>query len=128
MGKILKLSAFAILLLSLCPAPPKHYGKCGVIANKAYTQNILGKNAGYYVEFSNSSKKSVDALEWNAKFYNNFDELKGTKTGEWSSGNFISPITPGGTTKDLEGVWVDGATKVFISITRIHFTDGTTCK
>jgi hypothetical protein len=127
MGKILKLTTLATLLFSFNPVPPKHVGKCGVIATSAYTQNILGKNAGYYVKFKNDSKKNVDALEWTAKFYNNFDELKGTKTGDWSSGNFISPIKPGETAKDLEGVWVEGATKVFISISRIHFTDGTSC-
>ena len=127
MGKIVNLAVLAVLTLSLTIAAPKHYGKCGVMPLKAYTQNILGKNVGYYVEFKNGSKKSVDALEWQARFYNNFDELKGTRTGNWSSGNFISPIEPNATTKDLEGVWVDGATKVFIIISRVHFTDGTTC-
>lgn len=127
MGEIIKLSVLAILLVSFYPYTPKHYVKCGVIASKAYTQNILGKNAGYYVEFRNSLKKSIDALEWRGRFDNNFDELKGTKIGEWSSGNFISPIKPGKTAKDLEGVWVEGATKVFTSISRIHFTAGTSC-
>jgi hypothetical protein len=128
MGRTIILLCLTSLLMSLAFLPPKHIGKCGIIAQKAYTQNILGKNVGYYVEFKNTSKKTVDALEWSVKFYNNFDELKGTKSGEWSSGNFISPIKPGKTTKDLEGVWVENATKVFVTVTRVHFTDGSSCK
>jgi hypothetical protein len=128
MGKTIILTFITSILFSMTYLPPKHSGKCGVIAIKAYTQNLLGKNVGYYVEFKNSSKKSVDAIEWTAKFYNNFDELKGSSKGEWSSGNIISPIESGETTRDLEGVWVNGATKVFVTITRVHFTDGTICK
>jgi hypothetical protein len=127
MGKIINLSTLAILLMSLNTSTPKHYGKGGVMPVKAYTQNILGKNVGYYVEFKNGSKKSVDALEWKARFYNNFVDLKGTREGNWSSGNFIKPIEPNTTTEDLEGVWVDGATKVFVIISRVHYTDGTSC-
>ena len=33
----------------------------------------------------------------------------------------------GGLIKDLEGVWVDGASKIVIEITRVHYTDGKNC-
>jgi hypothetical protein len=115
------------LSLSLSYAQTKHYGLCNISVSKAYTQNILGKNVGYYVEFKNSGSSSCDAINWTAKFYNNFNDYKGSRKGTWSSGNFISPIKPGKITKELEGVWVTGATKVYITITRVHFTSGKSC-
>jgi hypothetical protein len=101
-------------------------GSGGVSVVKSYTQNVMGKNIGYYVELKNNSGKTIDAIEWQASFYNNFNDLKGRKIGDWSSGNIIKPVKPGEVIKDLEGVWVDGATKVEIEITRVHYTNGKT--
>ena len=56
-------------------------------------------------------------------FYNNFKDLKGKRKGSWSSGNFIKPLKSKEMTKDLQASWVDGAEKVYIKITRIHFID-----
>ncbi|MFN5182801.1 MAG: hypothetical protein ACK5D5_07225 [Bacteroidota bacterium] len=105
-----------------------HKGKCGLEIEKAYTQNVLGKSVGYYVEFKNNAGQDVDAIEWKAKFYNNFGEYKGEKDGQWSSGNIIKPIKPGAVTKDLETNWIDGATKVFITVKRVHLAQTGTCK
>ena len=107
---------------------PNHKGMCNISISKAYTQNVLGKNIGYYVEFKNNSSRTVDGLKWKATFYDNFDDQKGVREGSWSSGNFISPITPNSTTIDLESNWVNDATKVRITITKVHFTDGMTCE
>jgi hypothetical protein len=107
--------------------PPAHKSLCSIDPQKAYSQNILGKNVGYYVNIKNNATREVDGIKWTAYFYNNFDDLKGTKLGSWESGNFISPVATGESITDLEGAWVDGATKVYIKITRVHFTDGTTC-
>jgi hypothetical protein len=106
---------------------PTHEGMCNISISKAYTQNVLGKNIGYYVEFKNNASRSVDALKWKATFYDNFNEQKGVRDGSWSSGNFISPIAPKSTAIDLESNWVNDATKVRITITKVHFTDGMTC-
>jgi hypothetical protein len=103
-------------------------GKCGLNVAKSYTQTAFGKNIGYYVEFQNKSKSAVDAIEWQADFFTNFGDPKGKKAGSWSSGNLISPIEPGEFGKDLETNWSEGATKVYITITRVHFTNGKTCK
>ena len=89
-----------------------HKGKCGLEIVKAYTQEAFGKNIGYYVEFKNNAAVAIDAIEWKAKFYDNFGVLKGERDGNWSSGNFIQPIKPGETAKDLETNWVDKATKI----------------
>ncbi|MFM7233745.1 MAG: hypothetical protein ACKO7B_07350 [Flavobacteriales bacterium] len=106
----------------------KNVGLASVEIVSAVTQNTLGYNAGYYVEFKNNGTKEVDGLKWKADFYDNFGSKKGTKDGQWQSGNFISPIKVNETSKDLETVWVEGATKVFIRIVEVHWTDGTARK
>ncbi len=93
----------------------------------AYSQNLLGRNVGYYVEIKNETEKEVDALEWEAIFYNNFDELLEKRNGTWSSGNIIKACKPDEIVKTLATVWVKNATKVFIKINRVHFTDGSSC-
>jgi len=102
------------------------YGSVKVVS--AATQNTFGFNVGYYVKFQNNSNKAVDGLKWTANFYDNFDEFKGTREGQWQSGNFSTPIPIGGFTQDLETAEVDGATKVFITIKLVHYTDGTSAK
>jgi hypothetical protein len=102
------------------------YGSVKVLS--AATQNTLGYNVGYYAKFQNNSKKVVDGLKWTSKFYDNFGELKGTREGQWQSGNFTDPISVGGTAQDLETVWVEGATKVFITVKMVHYSDGTSVK
>lgn len=89
---------------------------------EAKTQNVFGRNVGYYITMKNTGKKSVDGVKWTAYFYDNFGDLKGTREGQWQSGNIISPIEPGEDTEDLETVWVKGATKVKITITKVHYT------
>lgn len=106
---------------------PGHSGKCGINPENAYSQNIMGRNVGYYVEIKNESSKQLDAIEWEAQFYNNFDEFIEKKSGSWSSGNIIKPVKPGEVLKDLKMVWVKNATKVFIKVNRVHFTDGSSC-
>lgn len=98
-------------------------GKNNVEVYKTYTQKVLGKNIGYYVEFKNNGTKSVDGLKWIANFYNNFGDYKGNREGSWESDNFISALAPGETTKDLEANYVKDATKVFIIIKVVHFKD-----
>ena len=120
---VFTLSLFVLCSASLVP----HSDACGVAVTKAYSQNVLGTNVGYYVVFKNNSGKTIDGIQWKAKFYNNFNDYKGDRKGEWSSGNFISPVKTGGTIEDLEGVWVEGATKVVIEITRVHYTDESSC-
>jgi hypothetical protein len=106
----------------------KNKGLAGVEVVKAATQNTLGINAGYFVEFKNNTDKEIDGVKWKAFFYDNFDEYKDKRDGKWQSGNFIKPTKPGEVLKDLEGIWVEGATKVFVTITEVHFTDGSSEK
>jgi hypothetical protein len=114
-----------LLLTSSILIAQQNVNLASVEVISAVTQNTLGYNAGYYVEFQNNSTKEVDGLKWKAEFYDNFGTKKGTKDGQWQSGNFTSPIPVNDTRKDLETVWVEGATKVFIRIVEVHWTDGT---
>ncbi len=118
------LLSIPLILFSFTQDIPKHQGMANVVVLKAYSQNVLGKNVGYIVKFKNNASSEVDAIKWKALFYDNFDDLKGESDGMWSSGNFINPIPKGGTTEDVETAWVKDATKVFIKITRVHFTNG----
>lgn len=116
----------SLLLFSFTKEAPKHKGLANVAVVKAYSQNVLGKNVGYYVVFKNNAKSEVDALKWKAVFYDNFDDYKGESEGTWSSGNFIQPIKSGETTEDIETAWVKDASKVVIKIQKVHFVDGKT--
>ena len=120
------LSLFLIAATFVSAQKHSNYGSVKVLS--AYTQSTFGYNAGYYVEFKNNGTKSVDGMKWRARFYNNFGELVGSRDGQWQSGNFTKPIPVGGTTEDLEGVLVEGATKVFITMKMVHYSDGTSVK
>jgi hypothetical protein len=122
-----KVLALIFLINAINSIAQNHESKCSLMIVKTYTQNTFGKNIGYYVDFKNNSGTSVDGIKWTARFYDNFGELKGKRDGQWQSGNFMSPIAPGDTGSDLEGVWVDDATKVFITINSVHYTNGTSC-
>ena len=123
-----KLKSTFIFLFFLCSlnsffGQQINRGKNNVEVHKTYTQKVLGKNIGYYVEFKNNGTKSVDGLKWIANFYNNFGDYKGNREGSWESGNFISVLAPGEITKDLESNYVKDATKVFIIIKTVHYTN-----
>lgn len=132
---IMKRQHFAISLLAVIlyitsnkAVCQSHKGLSSLQVIEASTQNTLGYNAGYYVEFKNLSAKSIDGVKWKVDFIDNFGTSKGKRDGQWQSGNFTSPIKPGDTMKDVEGVWVEGATKIIITIKEVHFTDGTSQK
>lgn len=111
-----------LALISFSFTEPKHVGKSGVKVVSAVTQQILGRNIGYYVTFKNNNDlRSVDGLKWTATFSDNFGEDMGTRDGKWQSGNLISSIKPGEETSDVENVWIKGATKVKIVIKQVHF-------
>jgi hypothetical protein len=112
------------LIFSFSKDELKHKGLGKVLVVKAYSQNVLGKNIGYYVEFKNTGSIEVDALKWKAFFYDNFGDYKGQYEGKWSSGNFIKPIKKGETKQDIETAWVKDASKVIIKITRVHLVNG----
>ncbi len=110
-----------LCLISVVGISQSNKGKSGVSVVDTKTQNVLGASLGYYVEFKNNTGKKVDGIKWIATFTDNFGEVLGTREGKWQSGNLISSIQPGESTEDLENNFVKGATKVWITITLVHF-------
>ena len=110
-----------LCIISIAGVSQTNKGKSGVSVVGTKTQNVLGANLGYYVEFKNNGGKKVDGIKWIATFTDNFGEVLGTRNGKWQSGNIISSIEPGKITEDLENNFVKGATKVWIRITLVHF-------
>jgi hypothetical protein len=57
-----------------------------------------------------------------------FDKVIEEKLIQWQSGNIIKPIKPGKTGKNISSNWVTGANKIKVSIKKVHYVDGETCK
>jgi hypothetical protein len=106
----------------------KQENLCGLEVADAYTQEVLGKNIGFYVKFYNNSSKTIDAIEYKVIFKNGFNEIKGSKGFTWQAGNLVGPMKPKSYLSDGSTNWIDNANKLEVKIIRIHFTDDTTCE
>jgi len=101
---------------------------CGLQVADAYTQEVLGKNVGFYVKFYNSSDKIIDAIEYKVIFKNGFNEIKGTKTFTWQAGNLVGAMKPKSYLSDGATNWMSDANKLEVKIIRVHFTDDSICE
>jgi hypothetical protein len=102
-------------------------GMCSVEINdvsKAISFNYL---LGYTVTFKNNTKKTVDGIYWKVYYYNNANELIESDNSSFNSTNIIDPISPGHTKTLARSPRVKGASVVIVKITKVHFTDGTSC-
>jgi hypothetical protein len=102
-------------------------GMCSVEINdvsKAISFNYL---LGYTVTFKNNTKKTVDGIYWKVYYYNNANELIESDNSSFNSTNIIDPISPGHTKTLARSPRVKGASIVIVKITKVHFTDGTSC-
>jgi hypothetical protein len=100
---------------------------CGLQVIDSYTQEVMGKNVGFFVKFKNVSKKNIDAFKYKVQFLDGFNEEKGVKEFSWQAGNIIDKLEPGETLKDGSTNWIKGANKIKIEIIRVHFTDDSVC-
>ena len=100
---------------------------CGLEVADAYTQEVLGKNIGFYVKFYNNSDKIIDAIKYKVIFKNGFNEIKGSKVFIWQAGNLIGPMNSKSYLRDGSTNWIDGANKLEVKIIRVHFEDDSTC-
>ena len=92
--------------------------------SKAISFNYL---LGYTVTFKNNTKKTVDGIYWKVYYYNNANELIESDNSSFNSTNIIDPISPGHTKTLARSPRVKGASVVIVKITKVHFTDGTSC-
>lgn len=88
----------------------------------------FGYLVGYTVEFKNNSNKVVDGIWWTVKYLNNANELIKKDDESFNSTNVIDPISAGFTKLITRAPRVKGASKVEITITKVHFSDGTNCQ
>jgi hypothetical protein len=100
---------------------------CGLEVADAYTQEVLGKNIGFYVKFYNNSDKIIDAIKYKVIFKNGFNEIKGSKVFIWQAGNLIGPMNSKSYLRDGSTNWIDGANKLEVKIIRVHFEDDSIC-
>jgi capsule polysaccharide export protein KpsC/LpsZ len=77
--------------------------KCKVEVLDVYKAVSFGYLAGYTVEFKNNSTKVVDGIWWTVNYLNNAKLIARTPR-------------------------IKGASKVEIIITKVHFTDGSSCQ
>jgi hypothetical protein len=101
------------------------------IANVRLKQGVLG-TPDLYVDVENiSSDLAIDAYEFKARCYNNFDErVKGYGVYEYFNGIFQESTLKPGQKSRKDWHWglygFETATYVEVAITRVHTTDGTT--
>ncbi len=117
-----------IVLLGNVAIAQSNKGMCKVEVNDISKVTGFGYLGGYTVEFKNNSKKTVDGIYWNVYFYNNADDLVFEDKSSFNSTSTVDPIATGFTKTLVRTQSVKGASKVFIKITKVHFSDGTSCK
>ena len=103
-------------------------GLCKVDVSDVSKATSFGYLLGYSVTFKNNSKKTVDGIYWNVYYYNNANDLLFEDKSSFNSTSTVDPIAMGFTKTLVRSQSVKGASKVFIKITKVHFSDGTTCK
>ena len=115
---------FLFLLFAFSSLPAQNSkGMSGVEVMKTSTQEVLNVNIGFFVEFKNTNKETVDALKYTVYYYDGFDEKMGEKNFKWQAGNIIKSIESGKTIKDYHANWIKEANKIKVVITRVHFAD-----
>jgi hypothetical protein len=102
--------------------------KCKVEVHDISKMVSFGYLVGYTVEFKNNSSKVVDGIWWTVKYLNNANELIERDEESFNSTNIIDPISSGFTKLIARTPRVKGASKVEIIITKVHFSDGSSCQ
>jgi len=101
---------------------------CNLNITSVITNLSFGVNVGYILNLKSTSNKSIDAVEWTAQFYDNFGKLIESRPGSFNSTSFIEPILSGTEKVIVRTNKINGATKVFVTIIKVHFVDGTICR
>ena len=84
--------------------------------SKAISFNYL---LGYSVTFKNNY--------WKVYYYNNANELIESDNSSFNATKIIDPIAAGFTKTLARSPRVKGASVVIVKITKVHFSDGTSC-
>ena len=103
-------------------------GLCGVQVNDVSKVSSFGYLVSYVVQFKNTSKKTVDGIYFNTYFYDNSNKLISSEESSFNSNNVIDPIASGFTKSITRAPRIKGASKVVVTIYKVHYSDGSTCK
>lgn len=99
---------------------------CQVEVSKVSVLTTFGY-LNYTVEFHNKSNKTVDGIYWTARFYDNSGELIKKEESSFNSGGLIDPVASGFKKSLARLPKVKGASKVFITIDKVHFSTSGNC-
>ncbi len=102
-------------------------GLCKVDVSDVSKATSFGYLLGYSVTFKNNSKKTVDGIYWDVNYYNNANELIKSDNSSFNSTSIISPIASGFTKTLARSPRIKGASAVIVKITKVHYSDGTSC-
>lgn len=120
---------FSVLAFSLrVNGQTSNKSACNLNITSVITNLSFGVNVGYILNLKSTSNKSIDAVEWTAQFYDNFGKLIESRPGSFNATSFIEPILSGTEKVIVRTNKINGATKVFVSINKVHFVDGSVCK
>jgi len=100
---------------------------CKVEVDDVSKVTSFGYLLGYSVTFKNDTNKTIDGIYWNVYYYNNANELLKKDNSSFNSTKLIDPIASGFTKTIARSPKVKGASVVIIKITKVHFSDGTSC-
>ena len=103
-------------------------GLCGVEVNDVSKVSSFGYLVSYVVQFKNTSKKTVDGIYFKTYFYDNSNKLISSEESSFNSNNVIDPIASGFTKSITRAPRIKGASKVIVTIYKVHYSDGSTCK
>ena len=128
-----KTMRFALLFMFvLIPAAfvkgQTHKGKCGVEIQDVSSVSVLGYLSAYTVMFRNATENSVDGIYFTAVYYNNEDREVGRTEESFNSSSLIDPIAPGVVKSLVRTPAVKGASRTVVTVDRVHFTSGKSCK
>jgi hypothetical protein len=102
-------------------------GLCKVEVSDVSKVTSFGYLMGYSATFKNNTKKTVDGIYWDVYYYNNDNELLKKDNSSFNSTKIIDPIAAGFTKTLARSPRIKGASLVIIKITKVHFSDGTSC-
>ena len=115
------------MLVSNITFSQSNKGLCKVEVQDVSKVTSFGYLLGYSVTFKNDTKKTIDGIYWNVYYYNNANELLKQDNSSFNSTKLIDPIATGFTKTLARTQKVKGASMVIIKISKVHFSDGTSC-
>ena len=102
-------------------------GLCSIEVSDVSKATSFGYLLGYSVTFKNNSKKTVDGIYWNVFYFNNANELIEKDNSSFNSTKIIDPIASGFSKTLARSSRIKGASVVIVKITKVHYSDGTSC-